>query len=119
MASFDFNPNDFDKMSDAERKALLAKLRKRHAELKRQREEDDEALLDELRNRHEELKRLQAERNQLLDDLIAQPQKTPTPTPEPESVYALPTKRMHQALERFDAMTDAAQLDHLRGLWGR
>lgn len=40
------------------------------------------------------------------------------PAPKVATAYQLPTLSMRKALDRFDALTDDAQLDHLAGLWG-
>jgi hypothetical protein len=49
-----------------------------------------------------------------------QPAITPEPAPTVEDApqYDLPTKRMEQAVARFDDMSDDDQVDQLRMMWG-
>lgn len=49
--------------------------------------------------------------------LLAERAPKAQPQPVPAKVVKLPTRRMTEAVERFDAMTDSEQLDSLRAMW--
>lgn len=68
----------------------------------------------------EERRRYIAELLAKRDEALQQPASAPQPAPTVEDApqYDLPTKRMEQAVARFDDMSDADQVDVLRGMWG-
>ena len=78
----------------------------------------DNMSLDELHQHNkqqlEKLKRLLEERTE------PQPATTPDPAPvvEESPQYDLPTKRMEQAVARFDDLSDDDQVDQLKSMWG-
>lgn len=74
---------------------------------------------DDLRAHIDELR---AKRDRLLAERRAEQQPAITPEPAPIVVeaakYTLPTAKQRRALAAFDDMTDAEQVDSLRGMWG-
>ena len=61
-----------------------------------------------------ELKRLLAERTEQQPATTSEQE----PTVEESPQYDLPTKRMEQAVARFDDRSDDDQVDQLKSMWG-
>ena len=79
----------------------------------------DNMSLDEL---HQHNKQQLEKLKRLLEERQAEPQPATTseqePTVEESPQYDLPTKRMEQAVARFDDLSDDDQVDQLKSMWG-
>lgn len=110
--------DDIDGMSLDELRAHNAQLLKRRDELlaKREQRPDIDAMSDEERAAYQQ---------HLMRSIAAKLEPSPAPAPDPEPTVeeaptlALPTKKMEQAIARFDDLTDGEQVDALRGMWGQ
>lgn len=108
---------DLDNMTPDEVRATLAKLRNRQAELLKGQEMTYETLAALRHDELSEIKKCMVAELSILKGEGVPPQAA-LPTPAKPAKGAKMTKKMRQRIERFDAMSDGEQLDHLAGLFG-
>ena len=110
---------DLDAMTPDQVRATLDRLRKRYAELLKGQEMNYENLVALHPDELQEVKRCMAtELSILKGEPVQPPQAEPEPEPAKPARGTRMTKKMRRRIERFDAMSDADQVDSLRGLFG-
>lgn len=105
---------DIDNMSHEDLQAYIKQLYAKRDELLAQRAKrpDIDAMSDEERAAY------QAHlMHSIAAKLAPAPASEPAPVVSEADAYNLPTKRMEQAVARFDDLTDSDQVDQLRQMW--